>query len=664
MLAIGSQLNAQDNILKKKISINLDRSNVVELLNFISDKYKIYFSYDPDILKTEIRNNYKFENETLYEILNVVLDKNIDFKIINNQVILYKKNNTEIKPQTIRGKVVDKDTYLPLIGATVILKNTEPVMGTVTDGNGYYAITNVPVGRQTVVVSFIGYKPITFDNIMLLSAKEKILNVEMEESANDIEEVKVHAYSRKENALNDMATASARSFTIEETEKYAGSWGDPSRMAINYAGVVMAGDERNDIVIRGNSPTGLIWQLEGLPIPSPNHFDDLGATGGPVSILNNNTLSRSDFFTGAFPAEYGNGYSGVFDLHMRNGNYNKYEFMGQLGFAGFEAGAEGPVSRKNKSSFLVNYRYSMLGLVGNMLWISELPHYQDLNYKINIPYKKGNLSLFGFGGSSYIKFNYYYPVEGSDVMWEEVEKSGSKTAFSGINHTHFISDHTRIVNSFAYSLRNPHTDEIFKRNNENMGSCLEYDDFESNYMLSSKIISKINRVNLIKAGIRVEMTKIGSVNYNNSVENDSVIRIKKIDFRKDGLYTIYAFTEFQHKFSDNLTINTGVHYQHFMLNHTQSIEPRFGLKYNYSQKGEIGLAYGNHCQIQPFFTYFFTDSINNYNNKNLDFTRSHQFVLSHDYAFTRNLHLKIEGYYQQLYDVPVLKYDSTFSIIN
>lgn len=143
-----------------------------------------------------------------------------------------------------------------------------------------------------------------------------------------------------------MATVSARSFTVEETSRYAGSLNDPSRMAANYAGVSSTSDARNDIIIRGNSPLGVLWRLNGMEIPNPNHFGSLGTTGGPVSILNNNLLDKSDFLTGAFPAEYGNALAGVFDLQMRSGNNEKTEFLGQVGFNGFELGAEGPIGKK------------------------------------------------------------------------------------------------------------------------------------------------------------------------------------------------------------------------------------------------------------------------------------------------------------------------------
>jgi hypothetical protein len=175
-----------------------------------------------------------------------------------------------------------------------------------------------------------------------------------------LDDVTVRPDIRKDQAINEMAVVSARSFTIDETERYAGSLGDPSRMAANFAGVTSVSDQRNDIVIRGNSPLGLLWRLEGLEIPNPNHFGSIGTTGGPISMLNINHLTNSDFYTGAFPAEYGNALAGAFDIRMRNGNNQKHEFMGQMGFNGFELGAEGPFSSNSQASYMANFRYSTL----------------------------------------------------------------------------------------------------------------------------------------------------------------------------------------------------------------------------------------------------------------------------------------------------------------
>ncbi|MBN2682283.1 MAG: carboxypeptidase-like regulatory domain-containing protein, partial [Bacteroidales bacterium] len=251
--------------------------------------------------------------------------------------------------QTIRGKVVDKHSQNPLPGAQIVLLNSEPLKGTVSDGNGDFIIKEVAVGRHNLQVSFLGYCTIKLNNVSLSSGKELILNIELEEQVITTETVEIKANRRKDETINKMAVVSARSFSVEETERFAGSLGDPSRMVANYAGVMSVSDSRNDIVIRGNSPAGLLWRLEEIEIPNPNHFGAAGTTGGPVSMLNNNLLTNSDFFTGAFPAEYGNAMSGVFDLKMRAGNNQQSEYLGQIGFNGFELGAEGPFKKGNQS---------------------------------------------------------------------------------------------------------------------------------------------------------------------------------------------------------------------------------------------------------------------------------------------------------------------------
>lgn len=666
---ISSHVFSQENILEKKITIDIIEKDAVVILDIISENYGVYFSYDPGIFANKKSKTISVKNESLKNVLKHILDEGIQYKIISNQVTIYRESTNQNGTQNIRGRILDKDIKMPLIGAAVIVKNSNPFIGTVTDTEGYYELLDVPIGRQSVTVSYIGYKTVSIDNILVLSAREKILDVELEESVEKIEEVKVSAYNRKADAMNEMATVGARSFTIEETEKFAGSWGDPSRMATNYAGVVMAGDERNDIVVRGNSPAALIWQLDGIPIPSPNHFDALGATGGPVSILNNNTLSRSDFFTGAFPAEYGNGYSGVFDLRMRNGNYDKYEFIGQLGFNGFELGAEGPLKLNDKSSFLFNYRYSMLGFVDDFLWIDELPHYQDFNYKINIPYNKGNLSVFGFGGSSYIELSGPQYLQDSEEMIDYTDTDGSRTYFSGIKNTHFISNNIQITNLFAVSFRNPSAETEYFQDDRSLGKIPVFEDKQINYNYSVKLLSKINSRNTIKLGIRAERTDISATLFQHNLLKDSIEQgivnyNETMSFNENKLFTINGFSDYQHKFSEKLILNTGIHYLHFFLNNTYSIEPRLGLKYKYNSKGEIGIAYGKHCQVQPPFNYFIQDSLLKGTNENLDFTKSHQYVIGHNYSFNPNLHLKVETYYQTLYDVPVLETPGSHSTLN
>ena len=344
--------------------------------------------------------------------------------------------------------MIDAFTEQPLPGANVILTTIEN-KGTSTDLNGEFKFADIPVGQVSIVFTFIGFKPVVLKNLKLNSGKELFLKIKMEEDVETLESVVVSAdggNEAKHKPKNELATLSARSFSVDETRKYAGSLGDPGTMAGNFAGVNGANSDRNDIVIRGNSPAFLLWRMHGLNIPNPNHFAALGTSGGGIGILNNNLLDDSDFFTGAFPAEYGNAVGGVFDIVMRNGNKEKFEFVGQMGFNGVEFGAEGPI--KDRSSFLVNYRYSTLAffeVIGLGAGLQgAVPQYQDLSFKLDFPTTAaGRFSIFGVAGISNIDLleenKKLEPDSDLGTPNNTDVKFGSGLAFFGLEHVYFFN---------------------------------------------------------------------------------------------------------------------------------------------------------------------------------------------------------------------------------
>ena len=360
--------------------------------------------------------------------------------------------------QTIRGRVTDIDTKIPLIGANIIVLNTDPIIGTTADNNGDFILEKVPVGRYNIQVTYIGYIQQTIYNQLIGSGKEIYLNLELQESSIKVDEVVIKAYKDKSKPLNTMASISARSFSVEETRRYAGGLDDPQRMVTAFAGVAANGIEDNSIVIRGNNPKGVLWRLEGVQIPNPNHWADENYVGGGVfSILSAQLLSNSDFYTGAFPAEYGNALSGVFDMKLRNGNRDKREYTMQAGLMGIEAAMEGPFVKGKNASYLINYRYSTFGLLGDLGVIDKSVsdmRYQDLSFKINMPTRKlGIFSIWGIGGvDKYFRAEVKDPVDWEknwDLVKSEIDLS---MGAAGLSHNIILGEKTYLKSSIAATM--------------------------------------------------------------------------------------------------------------------------------------------------------------------------------------------------------------------
>ncbi len=584
--------------------------------------------------------------------------------------------------QVVKGQILDAQSELPLIGATIELISDSKQLGSSTDIDGYFSLTGVPVGRQGFAIHYLGYESITLPNVEVGAGKQVVLEIRMEESLEQLEEVVIIGEVAKDRSQNELATISSRQFSMEEVNRYSGGRSDVGRLAGNFAGVSTADDSRNDIVIRGNSPTGVLWRLEGIPIPSPNHFSTVGTTGGPVSALNTNLLKNSDFMTSAFPAEYGNATSGVFDIGFRNGNKDETEYTIQMGaITGFEGMVEGPVRSSSNGSYLVAARYSSVGIaqsLGAEIGTNAVPYYKDLAFKVDLGKSKwGNFSMFGIVAQSDIEF-LREEVDETDLFSADDEdaRADSKFGVIGIKNNYLINDNTylRTVLGVSGTSVDFSRDRYYNMDLEDEFSSpfVEGNDRLGRVSLSSYVNKKFDAQLTTRAGILIESYKANlsfkSAEFGIDDDQDGVFDLIKVyDF--EGYSTnVEPYVQAQYKINQKWTFNGGLHMQYNSLNDQLVVEPRTALNFKVHPQHTLNLGYGLHHQSQPLPIQLAQKIGDNgmlvTPNRNLGFSRSNHFVLGHDYKINSSWRSKLEVYYQYLDQIPVDQFSSSFSMLN
>lgn len=578
--------------------------------------------------------------------------------------------------QTVKGTITDKISEKPLAGASVMVKNGKD-LSAISNSSGQFIINNVSTGRVTVTVVAIGYKTVLIPEVLVTAGKEVIMDIALEQEIKVLADVTVSSrVTKKGNASNEFAGASSRSFSMEEVTRFAGGRNDPSKLVSSFAGVISSSDSRNDIVVRGNSPAGVLWRLEGVPTPSPNHFATSGTTGGPVSALNTNALKTSDFYTGAFPAEYGNANAAVFDIQLRTGNADKHEKTVQLNlFSGLELMLEGPLNnKKNGASYLVGYRYSFVQIgqsLGLNVGTSAVPKYQDWVYNIQLSKSKaGRFNFFGMGGISSINFigkdtdtTDFYSRQDQDVNVK------SNLMVFGVKHTIDIGKKSYLRSLISYASTKSDVDQYqyalpldYKFSWLTFQSRNKSKTFRFSSALNTKFNSKLSWRN----GVLIEAFGVNS----NVLSRDGQPATATFAVQQDynGNSTLLqAYSQFRYKPGNAVTITGGLHGMYYDFNQKNIIEPRAGFTYQINSSNTVLFNYGLHSQLQPLPVYLYQQTngaIVDKSNQNLDFTKAHHFVLGYEKRLQNNWRIKAETYYQYLFDVPVEKVKNGFSMLN
>lgn len=562
--------------------------------------------------------------------------------------------------QTIRGKVVDEASGYPIVYASVAIANYKAMI-TATDEDGNFVIEKVPVGKVDVVVTSNGMKPVFLRGLDLLSGKELVVNVKMQDDVATIDEVVIKANNGAGNrpAINKQVLVGAAQVNIDQANRYAGSFNDIARMVTNMTGVRQVNDGNNDIVIRGNSPSGMLWRLDDVDIPNPNHFGSGGATGGAISMINPNLLANSDFLTAAFVPEYGNAVSGVFDLNLRKGSLYKTEFLGQLSFNGAELLAEGPIV-KGKSSVAVNYRYSFLDFMST-LGIdfgtgTAIPRYQDATFNLYSTIgKKGQLRFFGMGGVSNIYFE--KPEEKTDNSFTEREtKTNAKTGVIGLQYRHQWSEktfsRTTVAATYSSSRDELKTDDARHISFNGTRDFFEADYAERMFEGVTNIQTKIDKKNTLKVGGRAKQRRLTYLNRVVVRDDDNNPDYRKVSDLERNFYQAFAFASLNTKWTNNFQTTIGLSSQYFHVNKKFTFEPRISGRYQLTERAAFGLGYGFHSQIPNLLQFSFQRRNGTYFNDDLDYTKSHHFVANYTLKFPNFWSVKLEGYYQNIVNAP------------
>lgn len=582
--------------------------------------------------------------------------------------------------QTVRGVITDQDSKQPIVGATIAIAGSNPLKVILSGKDGSFRFSNMPIGRITLQVSNVGYEKIILPNIVVNSGKETVLNINLQEAVAALEGVVVTFDKNKGQPLNDMTLVSGRSISPEQTNRYAGGFNDPSRILSNFAGVTSSQDGSNDIIVRGNSPKYIQWRLEGMQITNPNHFSDQSAVGGSISALNNNLLATSDFYTGAFTAEYGDVLSGVYDVKLRQGNNEKFESTFGLGVLGTEFTVEGPFKKGYKGSYLVNYRYSTVSLLSDLGLVDGLNgtlNFQDATFKVVLPTERAGLfSFFGLAGFSNFLFK-----DVSPAMWQTPGKrfvpnkigedynKGSHLANLGMNHTLTISKNSYINTALSFSSEGIDDDvfENFKTdtsesNHLNFNGRLIRSTYRGEITYNNKLSSKLK----LQAGTKYALL---DYNINQSMFRDSTnVRSTLVNFN-ENISTIRNFISFRYRFNEKLTTVFGVQNMNVLLNNKSTIEPRFSLNWELSKTSALSAGYGKHSTMESIHHYYtqvkLPDGSSTEPNKDLDLLKAHHFVLGYEKRFSKHMMVKLESYYQDLYDLPVANSkENIFATIN
>jgi hypothetical protein len=564
--------------------------------------------------------------------------------------------------QQVRGKITDRETGAPLSNASVAATNASDSNFTQTDEEGKFRFT-LPIGRYKLSVSFTGFQQVN-QELLVISGRESVVSLQLISSTQQLQEVEVHGSS----LLPELP--GMRSLSIEKTLRVPANFFDPVRVATAYPGVVAANDQNNSIIVRGNSPNGLLWRLNGLDIVNPNHLANAGtlsdipaANGGGVNILSAQMLDRTDFYMGSFPANYGNALSGIIDMHLREGNKSKWEYTAQASLIGMDLSAEGPLNKNKNTSLLVNYRYSTVGLLSlaGVNFGGEAIAFQDLSFNLNSDLKNnGTFSFFGFWGDSKNDFD----RKPSDEWEEDKDKYDivykAKTYGAGMNFV-MPAGRGKFFAGVAYSGGDQNRDAVVSPEADPVKRLLLFEQYQlekaivsSSLRFETSLNDKVNwEVGVMVNYLFDDLKSFRAV----GCPSCATRREREVNGLIEGVL-LQPFTSVGVTLSPVVSLDAGIRYLHYQFNNTNSIEPRVNVKVVPAPGSSFDISYALVGQLQQPIVYATKG------NSDLGMTKSNHIDLSYSRSFSDDFRLRSGIFYQYLFNVPTARGFSTFSAIN
>lgn len=550
----------------------------------------------------------------------------------------------------VKGTVIDKSSRQPLEFINVMIVGLNK--GGVTNAEGKFSIGQVPPGIYRLQASAIGYKTVTTPEY-ILSTRDLHIQIEMEENQTELEGVTVTASPFRRDIESPV---SLRIIGLQEIEKSPGANRDISRIVQSYPGVAFSPiGYRNDLIVRGGSPSENRFYLDGVEIPNINHFSTQGASGGPVGILNADLIREVNFYTGAFPTDKGNALSSVLDFKLRDGDMERNSLKATLGASEVSLASNGHLGKK--TSYLVSVRQSYLQFLFDMLGLPFLPTFTDAQFKLKTRFDARNeLTVLGLGGIDKMKLNTKADDEDNEYILSYLPKIQQETFTLGAVYRHYAGAHVQsVVASHSY-LNNRNTK--YQQNDESDPEhlMLRLRSTEQNTQLRLENSSSFRNWK-VTVGTSLDYSQYSNTTFQ-KVYTD---RAQTFDYHtylgimRWGLFGTVNYTSIDERFTASLGLRADANnYSAAMKDLSDQLSPRLSLSYQLTEHWSLSGNAGLYYQLPPYTALGFKNNNGLYANKYaLRYMQVSQGSVGLNWRKGDTFEVSVEGFYKDYDKIPL-----------